>query len=99
MKSASDEAVNIKNQLQEWTQSHALGTPTYRVIAGQGRIHERRYSAEVIVDHEVRGVGEGRTKKAAETQAAHHAFEWFQDQAAQPAPENDAASTCSVELD
>ncbi len=94
---AGEEAINIKNQLQEWTQSHALGTPTYRVIAGEGRIHERRYNAEVIVDNEVRGLGEGRTKKAAETAAAQNAFDWFQHHAAAPDDVNNAASTCGEE--
>ena len=93
LKCAGEEAVNIKNQLQEWTQANALGTPVYCVINGKGGVHERRYQAEVIVDGTARGAGEGRTKKAAETCAAQNAFDWFQYQAA----ENAAASTCSEE--
>ena len=94
LQSAGEEAINIKNQLQEWTQANSLGTPVYRVINGKGGVHERRYQAEVIVDGNARGLGEGRTKKAAETCAAQNAFDWFQYQAA----ENDAASTCSEEI-
>ncbi len=91
---AGEDAINIKNLLQEWTQANALGTPLYRTTPGKGGIHERRYNAEVIVHGSARGTGEGRTKKAAETDAAKNAFDWFQHQAAAP---NNAASTCSEE--
>ncbi len=88
--------VNIKNLLQEWTQANALGTPVYRIAADKGiaknLASERRYCAQVVVDGVVRGQGEGRTKKAAETCAAQIAFDWFQGQVS---AENDAASTCS----
>jgi ribonuclease-3 len=62
-----------KTSLQELTTDRGLGVPRYEV-SSEGPDHDRRFSAEVFVAGEVRGTGNGRTKKAAETVAAAQAW-------------------------
>jgi ribonuclease III len=47
--------------------------PAY-TIAEDGPDHEKRFTAAVLVDGEVLGGGEGRSKKEAEQQAAAEAY-------------------------
>ncbi|NBO33568.1 MAG: ribonuclease III, partial [Actinobacteria bacterium] len=63
-----------KTQLQELTQDLDLGSPSYDVT-DEGPDHEKTFFAEVVVAGRVRGRGTGRTKKAAEQEAAAHAIE------------------------
>jgi ribonuclease-3 len=62
-----------KTSLQELTTDRGLGVPRYEV-SSEGPDHDRRFSAEVFIGGEVRGTGNGRTKKAAETDAAAQAW-------------------------
>lgn len=62
-----------KTSLQELSTDRGLGVPRYEV-SSEGPDHARRFSAEVYVGGEVYGVGTGRTKKAAETDAAAQAW-------------------------
>lgn len=64
------QAVNVKNRLQEQTQAVGLGTPVYLTASVGGPAHERRFSAEVLLQNIVRGRGTGKTKKEAECVAA-----------------------------
>ena len=48
---------------------------TYTEISVAGPPHERRFTCAAIVDGEELGRGEGRTKKAAEQEAAREALE------------------------
>ncbi len=63
-----------KTQLQELTQDLDLGSSSYDVT-DEGPDHEKTFFAEVAVAGRVRGRGTGRTKKAAEQEAAAHAIE------------------------
>ncbi|MGA1321456.1 MAG: ribonuclease III [Ilumatobacteraceae bacterium] len=63
-----------KTQLQELTQDNELGAPYYE-ITDEGPDHEKTFFAEVLIAGRVHGRGSGRTKKAAEQEAAAQAIE------------------------
>jgi ribonuclease-3 len=64
--------VDPKTRLRQWAESSGLGTPTYDVSA-EGPAHSVTYFATVRAGHLV-AVGEGRSKKSAESQAARAAW-------------------------
>ena len=66
-------ALEWKSSLQELTSARGLGVPRYEV-SSEGPDHDRRFSASVYVSGEVYGRGTGRSKKAAETDAAAQAW-------------------------
>jgi ribonuclease-3 len=66
-------ALEWKSSLQELTASRRLGVPRYDVTS-EGPDHDRRFSAVVYVNGEAYGSGLGRSKKAAETDAAAQAW-------------------------
>lgn len=63
-----------KTQLQELTAELDLGSPTY-VLEDEGPDHDKTFFAEVMIAGRRRGSGSGRTKKAAEQQAAAEAID------------------------
>jgi ribonuclease-3 len=66
-----------KSRLQEKAVRDGDGTPHY-VIIGSGPDHDRLYVAEVLLAGNVRGTGQGRSKKEAEQEAARNAWEGLQ---------------------
>jgi ribonuclease-3 len=62
-----------KTSLQELGAARGLGQPSYR-IEDDGPDHAKVFTAEVVLAGEVRGSGTGRTKKAAEQEAAEVAW-------------------------
>ena len=62
-----------KTSLQELTSALARGAPEYSV-AESGPDHAKAFRAEVLLDQQVFGDGEGRSKKEAEQQAAEAAY-------------------------
>ncbi len=66
---------NYKSQLQETIQGRGQQTPAYYVVETMGLDHDRTFTVEVIVDGTVLGRGTGKSKKAAETEAARSALE------------------------
>lgn len=62
-----------KTQLQELVAARGLGAPQY-VVRDEGPDHEKTFFADVVVDGRTRGEGVGRTKKAAEQEAASRAI-------------------------
>ena len=66
---------NYKDALQELTQSHHKLLPTYQVSQPITLIsEEERFTAEVFLQGKLLGTGKGRSKKAAEQEAAKVAF-------------------------
>ncbi|RYG75538.1 ribonuclease III [bacterium] len=65
--------VPYKNRLQELTQSIGLGTPRY--LTGATGSKAQAFSSEVLLLDQVRGRGQGNSKKAAEEAAAKLALE------------------------
>ena len=66
---------DYKSQLQEFIQSRQQQIPTYYLVEAVGPAHNRRFTVEVRVDNTVLGRGSSKSKKAAETEAAHVALE------------------------
>lgn len=66
-------ALEWKSSLQELTAARGLGVPRYEVTS-EGPDHDRRFAAVVYVNGELCGTGTGRSKKAAETEAAAAAW-------------------------
>ncbi len=64
-----------KSQLQEWTQRSIGARPHYRVLEAVGPDHEKRFLIEVRIEDEVLGLGEGGSRRVAETQAAAQALQ------------------------
>ena len=59
-----------KTQLQEWTQSRALGLPVYRMLSSSGPAHAPLFEVEAEVAGLGKAVGTGATKRTAEQGAA-----------------------------
>lgn len=76
---AADHAITTlkspKSRLQEHTQRTSGSRPVYHLIEAVGPDHEKRFRIEVEVDGRVLGVGEGLSRRLAETSAAAQALE------------------------
>ena len=66
--------VDHKTRLQVLLQGRYNRTPDYHLVRAEGPDHERLYTVEVRFDDQTIGVGSGRTKKAAEQEAALQAL-------------------------
>lgn len=64
-----------KSRLQEYTQRRSGQRPEYRLVEASGPDHEKSFRVEAWVDGEVLGVGEGLSRRAAETAAAAQAMD------------------------
>lgn len=64
-----------KSRLQEIVQSRWQNTPVYKLLKAEGPDHQRRFTVQVVVAGTTLGTGEGRSKQAAEKQAAQHALD------------------------
>ncbi len=65
---------NPKAELQELLQGQGRPTPVYRVVDSSGPAHQPKFTVEAVVEGEVFGCGSGRSKSAAETEAARAAL-------------------------
>ncbi len=68
------QSFNYKGQLIERCQRHNLGTPEYEITKTSGPDHEPLYIMQVIINGEVAGFGEGKSKKEASQLAAEDAL-------------------------
>jgi ribonuclease-3 len=66
---------NYKALLQEFIQKQTQVTPSYHVTEATGPDHDRQFTVEVVIEREVLGSGVGKSKKAAEVEAARIAWE------------------------
>lgn len=64
-----------KSRLQERAYASSGRAPSYRVVSSEGPDHDRRFVVEVLLDGVALGEGEGRSRRAAETNAAIAALE------------------------
>jgi ribonuclease-3 len=67
---------DAKTELQEWLQARRLPVPTYRIVATRGQAHAQTFDVEC--SSPVLGVAEfgvGRSRRAAEQEAAHRLLE------------------------
>jgi ribonuclease-3 len=65
---------DYKSKLQETIQARRQPKPSYRVTEASGPAHDRSFTVEVMVGNNVLGRGSGKSKKAAETEAARAAL-------------------------
>jgi len=63
-----------KSELQERVQAEGCSAPRYRVVATLGPAHDPTFEVEVLVDEAVAGRGHGKSKRAAERDAAADAL-------------------------
>lgn len=66
---------DYKSKLQEVMQAQRQLKPKYKVTEAVGPAHERRFTVEVRVGDSVMGRGSGKSKKAAEAEAARIALD------------------------
>lgn len=67
--------IDYKSELQHFTQSRNQETPAYQVIEATGPEHGKTFTVEVRLGKVVLGRGSGKSKKAAETEAARSALD------------------------
>ena len=65
---------NYKALVQELVQGQKRPTPVYRLVETAGPDHSKQFTVEIVVEGEVVGNGTGKSKKAAENQAARAAW-------------------------
>ena len=63
-----------KTILQEIVQAHFDEKVSYHLVKEEGPDHNKKFTVEVHIGNECYGNGSGRTKKAAEQEAAYHAI-------------------------
>lgn len=68
-----------KTNLQELIQGSLKKEFQYALLGETGPEHDKQFEVAVIMDNEIIGRGSGRTKKAAEQQAAYQALLLFRD--------------------
>jgi ribonuclease-3 len=66
---------NPKGRLQEVLQAISPQSPSYVIVDQSGPEHEKRFVSKIVWDGHQLGIGEGRSKKEAETAAARDALE------------------------
>jgi ribonuclease III len=66
---------DAKTRLQEWLQGHRYALPQYAVVATHGAGHNQLFEVECLIGElEIRTVGTGASRRAAEQDAARQAF-------------------------
>ncbi len=76
---------NPKGELQELLQAESAEPPDYQILAVSGPDHDRVFECAVRYRGEVLGRGAGKTKKAAESEAAREALLVLQRRPSPPA--------------
>ena len=66
---------DYKSRIQELAQARFKLTPVYRIVDENGPDHARHFTAEIRVGDELTALGNGRSKKLAESEAARLALE------------------------
>lgn len=69
-KKASEPLKDYKSRLQEYVQSKGYPAPKYQVANESGPDHNKIFVIEVLINGEVWGKGEGKSKSTAEQEAA-----------------------------
>jgi ribonuclease-3 len=67
---------DAKTELQEWLQARRLAVPSYRIVATRGQAHAQTFEVEcAVAPLQLAERGEGRSRRAAEQQAARRMLE------------------------
>ena len=67
--------IDYKSKLQELIQAGEQQIPVYHIIKEEGPDHDKWFTVEARLGCKVLGIGSGKSKKAAETEAARSALE------------------------
>ncbi len=70
---------DFKSELQEYTQSKWVCTPSYKVVNEFGPDHAKEFEVAVMIRNKVKGQGSGKSKKEAEQAAAKMTMDSFSD--------------------
>ena len=69
---------DAKTELQEWLQARRLPVPAYRIAATRGQAHAATFEVEcAVATLGLTQTGEGRSRRAAEQEAARRMLEWL----------------------
>jgi ribonuclease-3 len=63
-------ATNYKSLLQEFTQAEYTILPRYQLVKETGPDHDKKFTVRVMLGDRILGTGSGKSKKAAEMEAA-----------------------------
>jgi ribonuclease-3 len=67
---------DAKTQLQEWLQGRRMNVPEYRIESTRGRAHDQTFVVVCSVpEYALEGRGEGRSRRAAEQEAAREVLD------------------------
>jgi len=66
---------NFKSQLLEYTQAVRIENPKYVVAGESGPEHDREFTVQIVIGDKIWGEGKGKSKKAAEQEAAKLALQ------------------------
>jgi ribonuclease III len=71
-----------KTRLQEWLQARGLGLPSYELLAAHGEDHARIFEVACVIERPepARFEAEGRSRRAAEQQAAERALKHLEEE-------------------
>jgi ribonuclease-3 len=72
-----------KSELQEYLSSKGYSPPEYRLMEESGPPHDRLFRFQILVDDQIVGVGQGKSKKIAQQAAASEALSKLQSAAGQ----------------
>ena len=72
--SAPNRLIDNKTRLQEITQARFRETPIYTLVRSTGPDHDKAFVSEIRIGGKLYGRGEGKSKKAAEQEAALQAL-------------------------
>jgi len=68
-------ALDYKSYIQEYCQKKYKSLPYYKIISQEGPDHEKKFTVSLNINHSEVSVGEGKSKKEAEQDAAKKAVE------------------------
>lgn len=73
---------DAKTELQEWLQGRKQAVPTYSIVATRGQAHAQTFDVECAVPAlDVSAMGDGRSRRAAEQEAARKVLALLQSRA------------------
>jgi ribonuclease-3 len=67
---ANHKTEDPKSMLQEWAQAQGYETPAYVTCSVEGPDHSREFEVKVLIDENITANGRGKSKQAAEKNAA-----------------------------
>ena len=90
---------DAKTELQEWLQARRLAVPSYRIVATRGQAHAQTFEVECLVAPlGLAERGEGRSRRAAEQQAARRMLDVLKAKVVDSDPDPDHGDLIELSL-